>query len=106
MENKVLEKNLDIIRKYDKNLADRILMFDVEKSNILITKTDKDEYNLIYKGINLHNNQGAENEADEIALKIKNKENKNSIRLIYGLGLGYLADSFAKYIKEAKIFLP
>ena len=46
MENKVLEKNLEQISKYDKELCNKILMSNFEKSNIKVTKTQKDEYNL------------------------------------------------------------
>ena len=42
MENKVLQKNLDAISKYDSTLADKILMFDVEKSNLELILTNNE----------------------------------------------------------------
>lgn len=98
MENKVLQKNLNQISSYDKNLSNSILSTNLNP-NIKITTTKKDEYNLIYNNFLIHNDNGAIEEAKKIVQKIDDIENTNSIRIVYGLGLGYLADEIAKKIK-------
>lgn len=104
MENKVLQRNLDRIAQYDKRLADKILMFACEKSNVSIIKTQKDEYNLVYNSILIHNNNGAQEEAFNISSKVTSA--KNSLRIIYGLGLGYLPDEMAKdIVPESNIII-
>jgi len=105
MENKVLQKNLDAISKYDSTLADKILMLDVEKSNLKLIKTSQDEYNLLFNNIPLHSQNGAILEAKNIVKNIENKDNKNSVRLLYGLGLGYLLDELYQNIKNSKIII-
>ncbi len=106
MENKVLEKNLKQISKYDKELCNKILMSNFEKSNIKVTKTQKDEYNLIYNNFLIHADTGAVNEAKKIIEKLENKENKNTIRVVYGLGLGYLADEISTIDSKIIIYEP
>ena len=100
MENKVFEKNLYYIEKYNKNLAERLLRINLEKTSISITKTTSNEYNLLYKNTFIHSNQGIEQENKRIVSKIE--DCNNSIRIIYGLGLGYLVDSMAQKIKKGK----
>ena len=106
MENKVLEKNLARISQYDKELCNKILMSDFEKSNISITQTQKQEYNIIFNNIPLHDNLGAVDEAKKIVENIINKDNKNTIRIIYGLGLGYLADEMSSIDSKIIIYEP
>ncbi len=103
MENKVFEENLNIIKKYDSNLANKILMFNCEKTNLSITQTQQGEYNLVYKGFCLHSQQGAVEEAKKIADKINDEQ--NSIRVIFGLGLGYVVDETASKIHNSKIII-
>lgn len=103
MENKVLEENLEIIKKYDSSLANKILMFESEKSNLAISQTQQGEYNLVYKGFCLHAQQGAVQEAKQIASKIQ--EEKNSIKVVYGLGLGYVVEELSNSIKNSKIIV-
>ncbi len=103
MENKVFEKNLYYIEKYNKNLAERLLRINLEKTSISITKTTSNEYNLLYKNTFIHSNQGIEQENKRIVSKIE--DCNNSIRIIYGLGLGYLVDSMAQKIKKGKVFV-
>ena len=103
MENKVLEENIDLIKKYDSNLANKILMFKEEKSNIEICKTQEGEYNLVYRGCCLHSQKGAIKEAKDIASKVNEEE--NSIRVIFGLGLGYVVEEISNKIKKSKIIV-
>ena len=103
MENKVLEENIDLIKKYDSNLANKILMFKEEKSNLEICKTQEGEYNLVYRGCCLHSQKGAIKEAKDIASKVDEEE--NSIRVIFGLGLGFVVEEISNKIKKSKIIV-
>ncbi len=103
MENKVLEENLEIIKKYDSTLADKILMFECEKSNIELCQTQKGEYNISYKGYCLHSQQSAQLEAEAIANCFQDEENE--IKVIFGLGLGYVVDELSKKIQKTKLIV-
>ncbi len=103
MENKVLEKNLFYIKKYNKNLADKILNSSFNSSNCALTKTNKDEYNLIYKNTLIHDAKGAIEESERIVSTIN--DINDSIRIVYGLGLGYLVDLMAQKIKKGRILV-
>ena len=99
----MLEENIDLIKKYDSNLANKILMFKEEKSNLEICKTQEGEYNLVYRGCCLHSQKGAIKEAKDIASKVDEEE--NSIRVIFGLGLGYVVEEISNKIKKSKIIV-
>ena len=94
MENKVLNANLDALKKYDKHLADEILSINKTKSTFELIQNKNGEYNLIKNSIPLHSLVGAQTEAQKITEKIPDISEKNTIRIIWGLGLGYLADEF------------
>lgn len=94
MENKVLNANLNAIKRYDKSLADEILRINNIKSTFELVQNKNQEYNLLFNSIPLHSLEGAKAEAQKIVDKIEELDNKNTIRVIYGLGLGYLADEF------------
>ena len=95
MENKVLNENISHVAKYNKELADEILRFNCEKSTLQLVQNENNEFNLLKEGNFVHDIYGALNEAKRIIGSIKNKEEKNIIRIIYGLGLGYLVDEAA-----------
>ena len=99
MENKVLNENIAHVAKYNKELADEILRFNCEKSTLELVKSENGEFNIFSCNDFIHDINGAENEARRIIASIKNKEEKNTIRLIYGLGLGYLVDEAANELK-------
>ena len=103
MENKVLQKNIETINSYDNELANKILMFSTEKSNFSFCQTEKSEYNVVFKGVPLHSEQGAIEEAEKITQNFTDK--KNSIKIIYGLGLGYLADVASNKIVQNPIII-
>lgn len=105
MENKVFEENLKIISTYNTKLCDLILRKNLEKSNILLSQNVNGEYNLIFNNNVLHNQENAIEESKKIVECIQDKNNKNSIRIVWGLGLGYLADCMASVIEEAKIII-
>ncbi|MBR2069554.1 MAG: motility associated factor glycosyltransferase family protein [Candidatus Gastranaerophilales bacterium] len=103
MENKVSDKNLAYIEKYNKQLFNKILMTDLENSNLQLSKTNSDEYNLVFNNVELHSAQGALAEAQNIANKVT--DDFNSLKIIYGLGLGYLPDTVSKKCTKSKIVI-
>ena len=103
MENKVLQANIEQIQQYDIELANEILMFDIEKSNVQLAQNEDGQYNLVYNSIPLHSIFNPVEEAKKIVEGIQNKENENSLRIVYGLGLGYLADEFCTSLKGSII---
>ena len=103
MENKVLEENIEQIKHYDIELANKILMFDLEKANLELAQNENGEYNIIFNSIPLHSTISAIQEAKQIAQNIKDE--KNSIKIIYGLGLGYLPDEISNKIKEGYVVI-
>ena len=104
MENKVLNENITHIAKYNKKLSSEILRFNCEKSTPKLVNMENGEFNLLLDDVFIHDINGAENEAKRIVNSIKNKEEKNIIRIIYGLGLGYLIDEAANNL-EGKIIV-
>ncbi len=104
MENKVLSENLQNIKRYDSNLANKILGLDYKKSIFSLSKTKNDEYNLLFCNIPLHDENNALQEAQNIAKNLKNKIDKNTVLIVYGLGLGYLIDEISN-IFDGKIIL-
>ena len=80
MENKVLEKNLDQIAKYDKKLANDILMFDIEKANINIYQSKNEEYNIVFNNFLIHSIENPTQEAKNIVEKLENKNQNKTYR--------------------------
>ena len=103
MENKVLDENLTYIAKYNKELTNKILMTDIGKSNLELSKTNSGEYNLVLNNIELHSQNGALDEVQTIANSFEN--NKDNLIIIYGLGLGYLPDAISKKCYMGKIVI-
>lgn len=99
MENKVLSANLNAIAKYDKALCDEILRINKVKSTFELIQNQNGEYNLVFNSCALHSSENAKKEASDIVDKITDPENKNSVRIIWGLGLGYLADEFISKVQ-------
>ena len=100
MENKVLSANIEQIQQYDIELANEILMFDIEKSNIQLAQNENEQYNLVFNSTPLHSTFDVVEEAKNIVENIENKQEQNAIRIIYGLGLGYLADEFSNSLES------
>lgn len=96
MENKVLEGNLGLIAGYNKRLAIQIEGLKNLRQSFELVKTQKDEYNLLVNGVEIHANNGALDEAKKITNGINNLKEKNSICVVFGLGLGYLFDEIVQ----------
>lgn len=95
--NPILEANLACIAKYNPELKHKIMSINSLKNDISFVNTVLQEPNIIYNGVYIHNNYGAELEAKEI---FKNSDNNAlSMHIIYGMGLGYL---FKEYVSNSK----
>lgn len=103
MENKVLAQNLKQIEHYNINLFNEILMLEIKKSNLQLAQNENQEYNLLLDDVPLHSTISAINEANNICSNFE--DNFNSIKIIYGLGLGYLIDSASNKIQKGKIIV-
>jgi len=91
--NPILDANLACISKYNPELKYKIIRINSLKNDISFVNTVLQEPNLMYNGVYIHNNYGAELEAREIFSKAENSPHE--IHVIYGFGLGYLFKEFA-----------
>lgn len=105
MENKVLNENLQAIGRYNSELVNKILTTEIEKSNIVVEKNQNNQYNIFVSGFPLHDINNPEQESKDIAQKITDKDSPNKIRIVYGLGLGYLIDEVSNVVTKSNIIL-
>ena len=98
----ILSKNLSYINAYNPVLCQRILNVKEFSKDFQVTQTPSGEYNLLINGNAVHSMDGAEAEAYNIFRTLPHNS-KNSIHVIYGLGLGYLCDVFAGKTEGAVI---
>lgn len=93
-----LEKNLAYIYNYNPVLCKRILSITEFTKTFEITQNENGEYNLLINSVPVHSTKNAEQEAINIFSNVSHNS-KNSLHIIYGLGLGYLYDAFAQKAK-------
>lgn len=84
--NSIFEKNIKALALKDGELAEKLSTHVLTEVPQLINENGA--YNLVYKGVPLHNPQNPLGEAKEIFARTENTP--VSIHLIYGIGLGYL----------------
>ena len=60
LNNPILEKNLGCIRRYNPKLAEDLLKISELKNNFELVETQFKEPNLVYNGLHLHSQEGAE----------------------------------------------
>ncbi|MDD3150197.1 MAG: DUF115 domain-containing protein [Candidatus Gastranaerophilales bacterium] len=94
----IFEKNLENIKKYNTDLAQRLLNHNQIDKPFEFTQTKSGDANLLYNGILLHDNIDPLDEAVSILNKTQHTQ-KNDITVIFGLGLGYL---FKRFIQSSK----
>ena len=94
----ILHINCSYIAKKNKTLADKLLSIKEIDKNIAIDTNLAGEYNLVIDGIPLHSITGAIEEAKNIASSVSHND-YGTLHIIYGLGLGYLADEFVQSLK-------
>ncbi len=86
----VFENNISQIRKYNPNLADKIVnhLFD-ESVTFEFVEAESGDTNLLYKGVLIHDNRDPQKEAMNIFNQLKDSSD-SSVTILIGLGLGYL----------------
>ena len=82
----MLEKNLQALSMQNPSLAQKILYHQAQDVDFDIAESG--DYNIIYKGVHLHDTKNPQLEAKLIFGDNNNEENK--LQLVFGLGLGYL----------------
>lgn len=107
MENKVLEENLKALEEKNPILKNKLSNHNFNGPDFQLALTQNQQYNLVYKNIPLHNEIDAILEAKQIVSKIADIKDKSSVKIVFGLGLGYLLDEMATSATQdgAKIIL-
>lgn len=98
-----LEKNLEQIAKYDKELANKIRNHSNIQGDFEFSQTKCGDANLLLNGEPLHDEIDALDEANKLWNQTSNK-NEDVTYFLFGLGLGYTLFKFAKEAK-GKIIL-
>ncbi len=86
----IFENNILQIRKYNPNLADKIVnhVFD-DSATFEFVEAESGDTNLLYKGVLIHDNNDPQKEAMNIFNQLKDSS-ESSVTILIGLGLGYL----------------
>lgn len=91
--NPILEKNLEIIEKYNPSLKEKLLSLSSFENNIEFIETELKELNLSYNDLPIHAKSGAVGEAR--AYFEKSGDGILSTHFILGFGFGYLIKEFS-----------
>ncbi len=94
----ILQKNCSFISKNNDSLTKKLNNVVSIDKNITLDTNLVGEYNLFVDGLPIHSVTGAVEEAKNIAASITHND-YGTIHIIYGLGLGYLADEFIQSLK-------
>ena len=94
----ILQNNCNCVAKYNKTLADKLQNLKSIDKNITIDTNLAGEYNLLIDGVPVHSLTGAVSEAKNIAASLSHND-YGTLHIIYGIGLGYLADEFIQALK-------
>lgn len=98
----LLSKNLEYLKQQNDKLALDIANIKDFSANFEININLAGEYNLLIDSKPVHSLTGIEVECNELMTKLPFDE-YNSIHVVYGLGLGYLADTFAENLKGSVV---
>lgn len=82
----MLEKNLQALSSKNPALAQKLLAH--QAMGVDFDQSDSGDVNMIYQGVHLHNTQDPQMEAKLI--HGEDDKNENTLKLVFGLGLGYL----------------
>lgn len=93
MEKSFLDSNLKKISKYNEPLCNKILNHQNIHSKFEFVQAQSGDINFIYENIPLHDDKDPQQEALNICKRLPHNE-KNTIHIIFGLGLGYLLKRF------------
>lgn len=95
MSNSILLNNLSQIRRYDNELAEKILAHNTPDGQIEVFQSISGDYNITYNGEAVHDDVDPLDEAQNIYYK-NTTDDKSLIYVILGLGLGYLLKQFVQ----------
>jgi len=104
MNKTVLEKNLEQISIYNEKLAKNIAELNQLEHSFELLEAKSGDINLLYNGILLHDDIDPQEEAYNIFHNLSDN-NKSSINVLFGLGIGYLFKCFAQRCKGKIIIL-
>ena len=104
MEKTILEKNLEQISRYNEKLAKKIAELNQLEHSFELLEAKSGDVNLSYNGILLHDDIDPQEEAYNIFCNLSDN-NKSSINVLFGLGIGYIFKSFAQRSKGKIILL-
>lgn len=93
----LLQKNLEQISRYNPALTEQILAINSLTNSINLIETDLKEPNLVFNGLAVHSQEGAEAEATRIFSSASNTP--ISMHVVFGFGLGYLFKEFCENSK-------
>ena len=93
-----LQVNCRYISQNNKSLAEKLTQVKEISKNIAFDTNFAGEYNLVIEGLPVHSLTGAVNEAKDIANSVAHND-YGTLHVIYGIGLGYLADEFVNNLK-------
>ncbi len=94
----IFGQNLTCISRTNKHLADKLRCVTITDNHFSLDTNFAGEYNLIINGIPVHSLTGAVEEAESIASSVAHND-YGTLHIIYGLGLGYLADVYVQSLK-------
>lgn len=97
LETSVLEKNLECIERYNPKLKEDLMKLPHLTNSFELTETELKEPNLLYNGLPLHSQKGAELEAKRTFESAPN--HPTSIQVLFGIGLGHLFKEFCENSK-------
>lgn len=98
----IFEKNILLLEKINKRLADKIKNITEIKNTYELNTNLAGEYNLSYNGKLIHSVTGAEEEAKKVFQNLQN-DSANTIHVIYGMGLGYQFDYYCTHAQGAVV---
>lgn len=93
MQNHILEANLNCLRAYNPELAQKLVDISALENVIQLTQSEKDEPNLTYNLTPIHSQQGAVDEAEKVFKSISG-DSLNHTHILFGMGLGFLFKTF------------
>lgn len=94
----ILAKNLKYILEYNPLLCAKVLGVSSFSKSIELAQNENGEHNLVINGLPVHSVNSAEKEAQNMVTTLPHN-NLGSIHVIFGLGLGYLCDTFVQSLK-------
>ena len=99
-----LEKNLSAIKKYNPELASRILNHTQLNYSVDFCTASSEDTNIIYRDVLIHDKDDPIQQAYDLFHQLKH-DKKTDIHIIFGLGLGYILKRFCLSAKGRILLL-